>query len=319
MRPVYLIHFGTFATRSLLGLVASCGFTLMLSTVAMAASNDQDNNAQKNAVLGSVDANSANANATEKDLSTSSDSASSVAVIKDNSVQSKSAVSEGSVASLTLTDNNGVVAANKDVTKDALNTPVVAQNVAKSDVTTAPAEPSKPKAANGETASNSVVAEVQSQLTPSASGWVMIVSGSQQTMVAQPEITHAIALAAAALPPVNAPVEPKGLLGQWTRELMGVTLPIIVSGLITSYVGFQFFAGWLVLTLVMMGIVGISYGAWLRRVGHVTAARSNLISYFATPSFMDFLLVVPPERSPFFMVSDTNNYIFKDPQKGASL
>ena len=138
--------------------------------------------------------------------------------------------------------------------------------------------------------------------------------------VAQPEITRAIEVAAAALPPVNTPVVPKGLLGQWSQELAGVTLSVVVSEIVCMNTGFQATVTLEALILLLLGIAGMSYGAWLRRVGHVTAARSDLTStFFATPLLMDFIRVLPPERGPFLGVSDTNRLIINYQQKGVML
>jgi hypothetical protein len=139
------------------------------------------------------------------------------------------------------------------------------------------------------------------------------------SVVAQPEISHAIAVRAASLPPVNTPVIPQGLFGQWTFGLAGVTIPSVVAGFAGTYAGLQPAETLIILTVILLGVSGMTYGAWLRRVGHVTAARSDLTSFFATPFLMDFIPVLSPERSPFLGVADINSHIINHIQKGAKL
>jgi len=310
MKPTDLFHFGTAATQSLIGFAAACGLTLMMSGVASAAENNQDNTAQIVVVTGSdaavevkQDSTHQVSGATATEVKPSGTSSSSEQV----PTSSGSAVVPVSQSQTSLTPGIMTSATEPKVTQPA--------PAASMDEATATSQASKAVATV-----SSAGPEVHTQLTPTSSGWIMVPTRGSMAPVAHTEIAHAIAAAAAALPPVNTPVIPQGLFGQWFLGLAGGALPTTISAIISLYSGLEFTMLLLVLTVILVKVAGMTYGAWLRRVGHVTAARSDLTSlFFATPLLMDFIRVSPPERGPFLGVANTNRHIINYPQKGAML
>lgn len=310
MQSTDSLRLGKFATRSLIGLAASCGLVLMMNSAALAAENNQDNTAQIVVVTGSdaavevkQDSTQQVSGATATEVKPSGTSSSSEQI----PTSSGSAGVPVSQSETSLTPGIMTPATELEVTQPAL--------AASLDEATATSQASKAVATV-----SSVGPEVRTQLTPTSSGWIMVPTQGDVAPVAQTEIAHAIAAAAAALPPVNTPVIPEGLFGQWSLGLAGGALPTTISAIIALYSGLEFTMVLLVLTVILVKIAGMTYGAWLRRVGHVTAARSDLISlFFATPLLMDFIRVSPPERGPFLGVADINSYIINNSQKGAEL
>ena len=308
MKSTDLLRNRTLANRSLVGFAAACGFTLMMNGVALAAENNQDNTAQIVVVTGNEAAVEVNQDSTHQvsgatEVKPSGTSSSSEQVL----TSSGSAGVPVSQSQTSLTPGTMTSATEPKVTQPA--------PAASMDGATATSQASKAVATV-----SSAGPEVHTQLTPTSSGWIMVPTRGGVAPVAHTEIAHAIAAAAAALPPVNTPVIPQGLFGQWFLGLAGGALPTTISAIIAPYYGLEFTILLLVLTVFLLKVAGMTYGAWLRRVGHVTAARSDLTSlFFATPLLMDFIRVSPPERGPFLGVSNTNRHIINYPQKGAML
>lgn len=309
MQSTDSLRLGKFATRSLIGLAASCGLALMLNGTAKAAESDIDTTAQESIVTNSESDVNVSQNSVQQESSTTATVASSSPTSSDPgkltpATDSATASVEGSQT--TLESAISSIANTPGVTEDNLVTP---EAMLSTSPFTEKAEPVP-----------SPVAEVRTQLTPTSSGWVMVSSPSDIAYVPQPAIIRAIAVTVAALPPVNTPVTPEGLIGQWSLGLVGVTLTTAFANILAALSGFEAFMTLLVLAVLLVGVAGMTYGSWLRRVGHVTAARSDLISlFFATPLLMDFIRVSPPERGPFLGVADINSYIINNSQKGAEL
>jgi len=282
----------------------------MLNGTAMAAASDQDNTAQSTVII--------NNEATVSTTQSSVEQVAGTAATETKPSQEAAGSSQTSPSSGPVVSPVAPSPLTSISSKDAAVIPAIT-----AETVTSP-QPISPEQSVIDATSVQVLPimqEARTQLTPTRTGWVMVPSPGDATVAAvQPEIANAIAAAAAALPPVNTPVVPKGLFGQWSQELVGVTLSAVVSGLVAFYSGFQNVDSWLVLGILLLGILGMTYGAWLRRVGHVTAARSDMISlFFATPLLMDFIRVSPPERGPFLGVADINSYIINNSQKGAEL
>jgi len=290
----------------------------MLNGAVMAASSGQDNAAQTTVVAKS----DATVNVTQE--SSAEVSGSGTAATATEAKPTQTPTSPEQVPSKTAADPAVAPAATSPTSVATVTDPTAVATVTPKDAATDVAASVVVAAAQLASVTapsvQSPVSEPRTQLTPTSSGWVMVPSRSDVPPVAQPEITHAIAVAAAALPPVNTPVVPKGLFGQWSQELTGVTLPTVVSVLVIAYSGLQVMLTVIVLAVLLVKLAGMTYGAWLRRVGHVNAARSDLTSlFFATPLLMDFIRVSPPERGPFLGVADINRHVINYSQKGAKL
>ncbi len=307
MRSTNSLLIGTRVIRFSIGLAASCGMTIALNGAALAASGDQDATAQTATNQTTVVAKS--------------DTSANAAQISSLQVVVKSDTTQSGTADKAVTPSGSgqpAVAASVATQQPS----ALAESSSPAAPVATPADPAGPTAASQVdtflTATGPAAAPVRSQLVPSRTGWVMLSPLSQDVTAAQPEITEAIATAAASLPPVNTPVQSSGLFGQLPAGLAGVIAPSSLLGFAVPVSDANAIILLTILSVLLITLAGQTYGAWLRRVGHVTAARSDLLSsFFATPLLMDFIPVSPPERGPFFGVADTNTRIINQVTKGA--
>jgi hypothetical protein len=105
------------------------------------------------------------------------------------------------------------------------------------------------------------------------------------------------------------PAKSSGALGKLSLVLAGVVVPqsfttqAVGVGLVTPV------AIWLILLAVLALLFVSSYGAWLRRGGFATAARSDVpapatSNLFATPLLLSYVSAPPRQRSSLFGVAN---------------
>jgi hypothetical protein len=153
-----------------------------------------------------------------------------------------------------------------------------------------------------------------------------VVTYHSQVLAIQPTIVSRPALAsadlAAAIPSAPAPdkapdpAKSSGALAGLRLVLAGVVVPSTAT---TDGLGAAT-AGWasyeLLSVLVLLTLVPMTYGLWLRRAGYITAARSDVPqgattthSLFATPHLMGYNEMPPHPGSPFAVVYETQNVL----------
>lgn len=111
------------------------------------------------------------------------------------------------------------------------------------------------------------------------------------------------------------PSQPSGLFGRFAAELAGIVVPeafwLSLLGLVkTAAQGVVVVA----FALLFLGLVGLTFGAWLRRGGYAHAARSDVADdgatiFFATPFRLGYVSALQPPHNPFLMVADTKTVL----------
>ncbi len=109
---------------------------------------------------------------------------------------------------------------------------------------------------------------------------------------------------------VPTPSQPTGLLTRLTSELAGIVVPQAFSSDVIAVVSVT--ARLLILfasILLLVGLMSVTFGSWMRRGGYAHAARSDvadiLSSLFATPVRLGYVPAPLPLHSSFLMVSET--------------
>jgi hypothetical protein len=142
----------------------------------------------------------------------------------------------------------------------------------------------------------------------------------------QPKITNSHSVGAqdlaAAMPsapaqqqnPTKAPTpsQPSGLFTKLATELAGTVVPQLFTPTVSGFVNLIARLSLMFTELLLLvGLFGMSFGAWLRRSGYAHAARSDMASgflfLFATPFQMSYVTALSPEHSSFLMVSETKS------------
>lgn len=160
-----------------------------------------------------------------------------------------------------------------------------------------------------------------SQLLQSDQAAPSLVLGEQRLLI-QPLITARPAIPAdlAATVPsapirssVPVPTKSTGLLSALTVGLASTVVSQIVLSAVMQPI---YDLGWsivgVIASLVLVSLVGLSFGLWLRRTGLVTAPRSDVATHqqliFATFQFMGYVPALPDRHNPFFVMSDTKTF-----------
>jgi hypothetical protein len=145
------------------------------------------------------------------------------------------------------------------------------------------------------------------------------VSSSRQLLPIQPRIVAFARVAmpstdlAEALPLVpardNTPPKSNGALAGWRLILAEIVVPQTTSGENPVTPVVAWLDGVFLTALLLLTLVPMTYGLWLRRAGFSTAARSDGLagsvtnhSLFATPHLLGYTKMPPHPSSPFVVV-----------------
>jgi hypothetical protein len=148
---------------------------------------------------------------------------------------------------------------------------------------------------------------------------VSVVSSSRQLLPIQPRIVAFARVAmpstdlAEALPLVpardNTPPKSNGALAGWRLILAEIVVPQTTSGENPVTPVVAWLDGVFLTALLLLTLVPMTYGLWLRRAGFSTAARSDGLagsvtnhSLFATPHLLGYTKMPPHPSSPFVVV-----------------
>ena len=300
MQAPYFLHVANSVTRSIVGLVVVCGMSVALGGVAFADVAAPETQAQAPAApsqaVTTTGPTISQATADSTPLADSTPAARVAgpdALITVPAVQTESAtVSKAGKQTVTSLPEANVGSTN-------------AMPVTANSVVLVPAPAKKLPVATDRSATFADAAPVTfvtQQLIPAEDGWTLAPADDiTSSAVPSADISTAIATSAASLPPVNAPVIPHGLLSGIVASMLGGGTVEAAEHLAAS--GNAGTLLWTLLTAMIILILSAqSYGSWLRRSGHVNAARSDITSARSAISSYDFLRLFPPLGSRFLVV-----------------
>jgi hypothetical protein len=108
---------------------------------------------------------------------------------------------------------------------------------------------------------------------------------------------------------VPSPAKSNGGLDQLSLVLAGTVVPPSFLPAVMPVDRLKLLLSLVTLAVLLVNLIVLSYGVWLRKGGFATAARSDssasyLISSFATPFLLGYVSAPPRMHSPSLMVSD---------------